>query len=166
MKKLIATALCVAMCLSLIACGDTKNETPINNATTENTTQAKENLADEAPSVEIPEVVISDKDDVGNIAGKYVSFKDDSTVEIKLDASTADSSVGTVVGNSTVNCDQATYSGELEKVATNVYHLKVDDANIFLGFSFETTGDSKIARLQLVIDGKDENWYTCSEEYK
>ena len=143
MKKLIATTLCVAMCLSLIACGDTKNETPKNNATientTDNTTQAKENPADEAPSVEIPEVVISDKDDVGNIAGKYVSFTDDSTVEVKLDASTADSSVGTVVGNSTVNYDQSTYSGQLEKVATNVYHLKVDDADIFLGFFFVET---------------------------
>lgn len=100
---------------------------------------------------------------MGNIAGKYVSFKDDSTVEIKLDASTADSSVGTVVGNSTINCEQFTYSGELEKVATNVYQLKVDDAEVLLGFFLETVGDSKVASIHLVIDGEEVNWYRCSE---
>lgn len=130
----------------------------------EDSTQANENPTDEATSVEIPEILVFDKDNVENIAGTYFSFTDDSSVEVKLDASTADSSVGTVVGNSTINCEQFTYSGDLEKVATNVYRLNVDDADVFLGFFFETTGDTKVVSLHLVIDDQEVNWYRCSEE--
>lgn len=61
--------------------------------------------------------------------------------------------------------ESPTYSGEIEKVATNIYHLGLDGADIYFGFYTETTGDEKALRMQFVINGREEDWYYRSEEF-
>lgn len=131
---------------------------------TESGASEGENTADTGvtSNTDIPEVVLSDKEDLGNIAGMYWNFADDSNIEINLYSSPE----GSVVGNATVYYSESpAYTGEIEKVATNIYHLSLDGADIYFGFYTETTGDEKALRMQLVINGNEEDWYYRSEEF-
>lgn len=106
--------------------------------------------------------MLSDKEDLGNIAGMYWNFADDSNIEINLYSSPE----GNAVGNATVYYSESpAYTGEIEKVATNIYHLGLDGADIYFGFYTETTGDEKALRMQFVINGREEDWYYRSEEF-
>lgn len=110
----------------------------------------------------IPENLIYGEEDLGNIAGMYWDYTATSNVELSMYSSPEENAVGNV---KVYYSGTLTYTGEIEQVATNVYHLGLDGADIYFGFYTETQGDEKAMKMHMVINGSEEDWYSRTQEF-
>lgn len=110
----------------------------------------------------IPENLIYGEEDIGNIAGMYWDYTATSNIELSMYSSPEENAVGNV---KVYYSGTPTYTGEIEQVATNVYHLGLDGADIYFGFYTETQGDEKAMKMHMVINGSEEDWYSRTQEF-
>lgn len=110
----------------------------------------------------IPENLIYGEEDIGNIAGMYWDYTATSNIELSMYSSPEENAVGNV---EVYYSGTPTYTGEIEQVATNVYHLGLDGADIYFGFYTETQGDEKAMKMHMVINGSEEDWYSRTQEF-
>lgn len=138
----------------------------------ENTEQEKETTSTAVPEntesenetsdTGIPENLIYGEEDLGNIAGMYWDYTATSNVELSMYSSPEENAVGNV---KVYYSGTLTYTGEIEQVVANVYHLGLDGADIYFGFYTETQGDEKAMKMHMVINGSEEDWYSRTQEF-
>ena len=131
-------------------------------ATTSTAVPENTESKNETSDIGIPENLIYDEEDLGNIAGMYWDYTATSNIELSMYSSPEENAVGNV---KVYYSGTPTYTGEIEQVATNVYHLGLDGTDIYFGFYTETQGDEKAMKMHMVINGSEEDWYSITQEF-